>query len=300
MIESPLEIFKRNRAQTFSMIVALAAALIFPCLAFMVVFGGQDVASRWIESYQPVVYLVPDATEAQVKDLRAELESWPSVSEVVLRSPAQAKRSLETRLGRDSIESLGISDSMLPTSMILVPSQGLSGHIDLVSKTAGLEARMEVDRVQVPGVTGVRVLSMISGGLIFSSLLALLSLLAFCLLLSGYLKRLMESEKEMADMMSIFGASSASLRRPTLVRGVGVGGWAGGVAATVLVVVLVVAQSIAQTLLGISTTMVYVWPFVLAPVIFGAGLGFLIGLAHSRPSMRPSGLAPRLLEAYHV
>jgi len=300
MIQSPLELCRRLRWQTLSVVVACSLALMLPGLIGVVAMASQEASQRWLENYHPVVYLNYDITQESLDALTQEVEGWSSVESVHVRRPADARKDLEARLGTEAIQELGVSASMLPTSLVIKPGQAVIGHIDLVSRVASLDARMEVEAVRIPDSMALRVLSLTGVFLSFSFVLGLLSLFAFVLILGEFLVRLLEYEKDQNDVLTMFGATGTVLRRPTLIRGVAIGAWSGALTSFVLVFTLVMVQGLLHSALGVTSAMLGAWPFALLPLVVGPSVGLALSVGISRPARRPSALVPRLLQSHGV
>jgi len=188
----------------------------------------------------------------------------------------------------------------MPASFVLVPSTPVTGHIELISLTAGLEARDTVDAVSVPDATAVRILSILSLLGFIGALLGVLGLAVFTVVIGEYLIRLQRAEQAQNDVLLMFGAQGRSLRKPSIIRGVVLGLWSGGLATFTLMVALAIWQSVITSVLGGSASLVHAWPVAVVPLCVGPLIGVLAGFWVSTPERRPTELVPRLLTAYGV
>lgn len=300
MIQPAMQICREKRWETLSMLVSASLALFLPMLLVVLMLAGRDAAQGWLVGYNPVIYLNYDVSEEAVSALALEVEGWSTVETVKVRKPSDALKDLEGRLGVSQVRELGVSSSMLPASIVVEPSAAVVGHIDLVSRIVALEARMEVHSVQVPDSAALRVLSMTAMILTFAAILGLLGLIAFGLIMGEFLYRLQVSERNQNDVLAIFGASGAMLRRPTLLRGMVLGAWVGGLTAIGLSFSLVMIQGMLHAMMGVSLAMLGVWPLVAVPLLLGPMFGLGLAVLLTKPSRRPTQLVPRLLNAYGV
>lgn len=300
MIQPAMHACRTRPWQTFSVVLAAAVALLLPGFVAFFAAAGHDTATAWLEDYHPVVYFTATADAEQVEAVRAEISSWQSVGEVRLRRGADAVKDLERRLGAERVRELGVTSNMLPMSIVVVPSTPVAGHIDLVSRVAGLEVREEIDAVNIPDAMAMRVLLVLSVLGILGCILGVLGLVIQTIVLGEYLARLQRFEQAQNDVLLMFGAHGRSVRNPTIVRGGMLGLWSGGLATVTLLTALAIWQAVASASFGSSAGLVSAWPVAMLPLVVGSLMGLSIGSWISAPGRRPTALVPRLLTAYGV
>lgn len=291
MIRPALTICRERRLETAAAVFALSLALFLPGVLATVWAVSNDVASTWLESYEPIVYLEADVSEAQITGLESELAGWSTVEEVTRRSPEQAHRELQGELSEETVAELGVSPSMLPHSLILTPSAPVGGHVDLVASVSALEAREIVAAIEIPDESALRVLTLSGIFAVLALLLLVLGLAAATTILAGYLRRLLEAETSMNDAIELFGAPAGETGRPTVLRGVSLGFWAGAMASLLLVVGLFLIHGFVVAKLGIRPSMGLAWPVAAMPFLAGGLIGLVTGLWVASPGRRPSQLS---------
>lgn len=276
MIQPPLQACRQRKWETLAISFAVVVVVAIPVALAALAICSQAAATRWLSSYAPIVYLDGNVTAEEAAALRAEVEAWPLVQSATLRQPEDAHNTLVARLGQGVVEDLGVTSAMLPSSIVVEPAVPFVGHIDLVARVSGLEARPEVDAVEVPGTDAMDVLGVASVGLGFAALLAALGVFAALVLLFGYLRRLREQDRDLDRVTALFGAYQSQLRRPTLVRGATVGSACGVLLVIGGVTALLGWQLWASELLGTAVSAsLAAWSVVLSPGLVVPLLGLL-------------------------
>ena len=218
MIESPGEALRARRGETFAVICLLAWAFVLPGAGWLVAERCEAHAEAWLVSYRPVIYLAEGLEAERGEALRAELERWPGVAHAVTRERAASLTALQQALGEERVAHLGISEAMLPRSVELEPSVPFHGHIELASRVASLSVRPQVAAVDVPDAEALRLMEIARDGAL-AALLAMAVMLGCALWLArAFLRRVQRDERELLELLEIFGASRAALVRPTLWR----------------------------------------------------------------------------------
>lgn len=287
MIRSPMEICRERKWETASVTFAVIVVLAIPLCIALVGLCGHSAAEDWLRSYTPVVYLEPDASAEDAASIAREIGEWSLVEEATVRDPAGAHAALVERLGEDTVTELGITPAMLPTSILVRPSIPVAGHIDLVSRVSGLEARLEVDAVEVPSSEAMRVVNFAAIGIGVAGVMGGFGLLAAALLLLSFLERLRARDDESDRVLALFGAYDSQLRRPTLIRGVSLGAACGVVVAVLGCIGLLGWQLWAPHVLGIEISLpAAAWSVVGSPAIIVPLIGLLAAWFAVRPPVQ--------------
>jgi cell division protein FtsX len=278
MLRPANDALKERKVETATTVAVLAFALVIPCLAVLAAAFVGDVAKTYLEAYEPIVYLTADAQEADAKTLAEELGAWPAVGEAKLRTPDEAFSQLQERLGNGEVAKLGVSAKMLPYSVVLQPSTPVAGHLDLIAEISGLEARMEVESVDVPSAQAAKALSFVRWLLWLGAGLLVVLVVTGVSQVRGYLVRLADESTRETELLALFGAPPSKLRRASLVRGVTIGVWAGVVAFAGLFALLLMWQDARPVLVGVAHgASAWSWAVIAAPVIFGPLFGATAG-----------------------
>ena len=292
MLRPPLQSLYDRKKRSILTATMLAVALVIPVVLALGATTTFSIARQKLDSYRPIIYHTTDASADAGEQLRDEISQWPTVASVTKRSSADALQQLEKRLGPEHVRSLGLTKEMLPNSLIIEPKIPLAGHIQLISRVAGLEARMEVDSVDIPSASALRTLRLTGIATAATCFLLLMLTLSALTALANFLRTLEHHERHELAILELFGADDSALRRPTLIRGIAIGLWS-GVAATALVgLSLVIWQADLVLALGqlkiFSATSFLI---VALPLLLGPLLGLLAGIVVTRRKTRSSKTA---------
>lgn len=286
MIRPASHALKERPYETAAVALLLALTMILPGVMLLAGARVHAHALGWLSAYEPVVYLSPEVGEdrdALTEALRTEVESWSMVDSARVRAPAQALEELRGKLGAERVQQLGLSEAMMPTSVILSPVVPLHGHIELAARVSGLEARDEISAVDVPSADALRLMEAARGAISVALVIAVLMSLVTAILLAAYLQRIRRLESHETELLEMFGASRGALRRPTILRG-GFLGITSGLLATVTLLVCQLALSRwAAALTGVDASATWTWFVVVLPVALTPALGILVGrvVAHN-------------------
>ena len=282
MIDAPLEACRSRRLETAGVALAIIVLLAFPTALALTALCTHGAATQWLAEYRPVVYLTADAQAADADALASEIAAWPLAADAQVRAPAQARADLSTRLGENVVSDLGISPAMLPYSVLVTPRYPVVGHVDLVARVSGLQARPTIDAVEVPSSDAVNLLTACAFGLGIAALFAIFGALAALGLLIGYLHRLRANERDLERVMALLGTRRSRLRRPTIVRGLALGTSSGLLVSTGAAAALLAWQLFGGAAVGASViTPSTAWAVACAPLFAIAMIGLVAGMAAS-------------------
>ncbi|RDV37929.1 hypothetical protein DV096_12545 [Bradymonadaceae bacterium TMQ3] len=294
MLRSPLVALSQRRVWTACVLLGLAATL---SLGGVLALGGwqlERAQQSAATQYWPAIYVEGQPESAQLDVLIAEVEGWSRVDQVHRRSPEESLDLLRERLGEEEVRRMGLDASLLPVVLEVEPSMLGQGSEALAARVAALEVREEVVAVDLPESQALEALAAwraIRAGVWLSWALALMGALMG---LGGLVWRLREEERAEQTMLEQFGASRVALGRPTLIRGLVLGGAAGVLAAPATLMLFSGFRAALQPLLVDATlSAAAAVPVMLAQVVGGALLGTLIGWVLRRP--RQSDTAPGAL-----
>lgn len=292
MLRPPLQSLYDRKRRTFLTATMLTVALVIPVVLALAATTTFSIARQKLDNFRPIIYLTTDASADAAEQLRSEISQWSSVAKVTQRSPADALQQLETRLGPEHIRDLGLTKEMLPNSLILEPTIPLAGHIQLIARVAGLEARMEVDSVEIPSASALKTLRLTGLATAATCFLLLMFTLSALNALAGFLRTLEHHERHELAILEIFGADDSALRRPSLLRGITIGIWSGIAATTLTGLALIIWQNDLALALGqlkIFTATSFL--LLAAPLLIGPILGLLAGLIVTRRKIHPGNSA---------
>jgi cell division protein FtsX len=276
MLRPANDALRRRKAETATTVAVLSFALFLPCMVVLAAAFVGDAASSYLQAYRPVIYLSADAGNAEAAELADELSTWTTVGDAEIRTPDDAFETLQQRLGDQEVAKLGVSANMLPYSVILEPSTPVISHLDLIASVSGLEARMEVESVDVPSPRAAQTLSFVRWLLWLGALLLLVLVVTGISQARAYLLRLEDELAGESELLALFGAPPPKLSRPTLVRGVTIGAWAGAIAFGALFIMLLMWQDARPALVGIiHGSSAWSWAAVAVPVVLGPLFGVI-------------------------
>lgn len=277
MIQSPIEALRARRWETGAVMCLMALAFFLPGVLLIATERVHHHAEAWLLAYQPVVYVQEGASPEQLDALEGELGRWPGVHSVSRRSRKDSLKFLSEELGAERLAHLGISASMLPTSLELAPSVPLQGHIELASKVAALEVRPEVAAVDVPDKDALKLMSFART----MTLCALLMMAMMCacamLLARAHLRRIQHEERDMLELLEVFGASQRSLTRPSMARALLMSVWAGGGATVLLFLAQLNLDRWVSGIFGVDAMAPMTWMVVFLPLLGSPFVGFVLG-----------------------
>lgn len=283
MLRPPLQSLYDRKKRTILTASMLAVALVIPVILALGATTTFSIARQKLDSYRPIIYLTTGASQDAAEQLRDEISQWSTVASVTKRSSADALQQLEKRLGPEHVRSLGLTKEMLPNSLIVEPKIPLAGHIQLIARVAGLEARMEVDSVDIPSPDALKTLRLTGLATAATCFLLLMLTLSALTALANFLRTLEHHERHELAILELFGADDSALRRPTLLRGIAVGLWSGIAATSLVSLALVIWQADLILALGqlkiFSATSIFI---VALPLLLGPLLGLLAGMFVTR------------------
>ncbi len=292
MLRPPLQTLYDRKKRTILTATMLTVALVIPVVLALAATTTFSIARQKLDSYRPIIYLTTDASADATEQLRNEISQWATVATVTKRSSTDALQQLEKRLGPEHVRSLGLTKEMLPNSLLIEPKIPLAGHIQLISRVAGLEARMEVESVDIPSADALKTLRLTGMATAATSFLLLMLTFSALNALANFLRTLEHHERHELAILEIFGADDSALRRPTLIRGITIGLWS-GVAATALVgLSLAIWQADLTLALGqLKIFSATGFLIVALPLFLGPLLGLLAGIIVTRRKDRATNSA---------
>jgi cell division transport system permease protein len=252
-----------------------SAAVAFVCLAaaVLVVVNLDAVHERWAERGRASVYLRPTATTEQIAMLDKALQSSDGVAETRFVSSEEARREVA---GNGSDEVLGaLPAEAFPASIEVKLGDGGGGD-RLTRLAAQLEVLPAVESVETYQAWSERLGSLLSGGALAASLLALLLLGAVVSVIGSTIRLTLQRRRIEVEVLKLVGATDGYVRAPFVIEGAaqGAAGALLGVSLMAILFAIVRARFDAPlvALLGAGPSFLP-WPACAALVLLGAGLG---------------------------
>ena len=122
MIHPPLQACRQRKWETAAVTFAVVVVVAIPIALAALAMSSPVAAERWLSSYEPIVYLETSTSAEEAEALRAEIEAWSLVQSAEVRSPVEAHKVLQKRLGEGVVGDLGVTPAMLPTSVVVHPA----------------------------------------------------------------------------------------------------------------------------------------------------------------------------------
>ena len=282
MLRSPLAIFGEYRLTVVAMISLLATGLWLTAAVAAAAFQVQEASESWWERFVPVVYLEAGIEAGEVDSLREEIAGWAGVSAVEVESASQALLRLQEQLGAEEVKTMGVTEAMMPVSLIVEPEMWRPGQVEVVARVEALEMRDIVVGVDAPEAGALRWIRDGYGIALIFFVVVVLGLVGALFALGALLRRLQEKERMENHLLEVFGASSGGLRRPTLFRGITIGAIAGALSGVAFLPWSLSLDRFVTTIAGtgaLPDIMTAIWAVALLPtgVVIGAVVGWVSG-----------------------
>ncbi len=274
---------RRNYFMTIAALVTVFLSIVVLGGVLVFVYTSDALLQEVEEKVEITVYLVadpdPDATE--VKDMTAEITSWPEVKSVVYVSKVDALESLKADF-KDNPEILeNLTSNPLPASfeIALVDPQ----TVDEVA--ARFEGDPIVDEVRYGKEIADKLFAFTSQARNFMLIFIILLGIVAILLISNTIRLSIFARKREVEIMKLVGATNWFIRWPFVIEGVTVGFLGAAVAAAVVLALnAYLVEKIRQSLPFMSVPLDAV-PYVLVVLILLA-VGVVIGAAGSGIGLR--------------
>ncbi len=259
--------FKRARLASFITISSIGLSLLL--IGLFLVFSVN--VNRWIgkkrAKIEIEVYLDPDVSSRQGKQIAKEIKKLEGVQQVKFVSKKQAARQFEQEFGQNVYDVLGTNP--LPFSCVVHLQKGFRSSSAIAQISRKIKA--------IPGVGDVLyekdLLSLIDHYLtiiyLAALLIGLILIIASVVLLFNTIRLTILARSDIIEIMKLVGATKRFIRRPFLVEGL-LQGVFGSLLACGLLWIL---DKTLQRTIG-SHLLMDSWIYIFI-VLFGALIGFL-------------------------
>lgn len=248
----------------------VAAALSVAQLLGSAAIGLGGPQSRAEASLKAHVVLEPTARLETVQALERDLQTMDGVEQVVRRSGAANLAVLRRDLGE---ELPGLSASMLPTTLTVHLSRPASDLPALHEPLKALEARPEVDGVEVGRPEVAKLSAALGPARGMMGLLALLALLGAIAAVSSVQSADVFRRRESIEVLRLIGAEEHHITRPLYQQGLVSGLLGGGLAALVAVGAQQVLEGPAAAALVLPYASMWVAPVMVLGGVAVAWMG---------------------------
>ncbi|ACY17963.1 cell division protein FtsX [Haliangium ochraceum] len=206
-----------------AVIVAVALGMLLVGVVHLVAHNIELMAHNWGGGAHMVVYLEEGVTRADVGELRGALAELPAVERTSYVSPAQALERLRRSLGEHQDLDLLLEDqlgaALVPASIEVTFAAGVGDVARSHSLVTRVEAAVGVEDVVFVGDWTERMSALLAtlrvGAWGFFALVAL----ACLFVVTATMRLRARSHRDEAEVLELFGASSAFVRGPLLIEG---------------------------------------------------------------------------------
>lgn len=239
-IQEAARAMRRNAAPSLAAIVTTAVTVILLGVLIPIFQTAQAKSNQVRGQLNFQVALYPDATMAEIRQLRGDLEAIPHVADVEFVTKAEAMRELKESLGKEKSEELTsqLRTNPLPSSFRIVPDdaanltsikraifpEGPGGKAAFGIVSNEFSRQQETQKIEQVTSALKIVLTVITALLIAASLM----LIGNTIRLSIYTRR------REVEVMRLVGATRWFIRWPFMLEGVVVGAAGGLVAILIL------------------------------------------------------------------
>ncbi len=167
------------------------------------------------------VYLKEDVTALQLHLLLQSIRSLPEVERVGYRSKGQAMAELESLFGEGLLQ--GMDSNPLPASLLLSLRDGYKGYEQVAGVASQLRKKEGVEDIEF-GAAWLRELDRAVGTFSVTVLVfGLLTALALTVVVSSFMRFVVDSQAEAIRVMRLMGASRYHIGFPLLIQGLFLG-----------------------------------------------------------------------------
>lgn len=284
MLRSPVESLARHRGTTAGVVIAMAASLWLVAALGSAIIQIQNGADAWWDEFYPVVYLDSGTTEAEVDQVRDEIDSLSQVSAVTVESAEAMVDRLAEEFGADEVRAMGVEASMMPTALVVQPSIWRPGEPELVARLEAMKVRqsvMDVDAPEPGALSWLKRGRTVVGG-VAAAVVAVFG--ASVIGLASFLRHLQYRHRRENHLLEVFGATPMALRRATLFRGLVLGTAAGVVAAIGFLPWALAADGVVAEVAGTGAMSAATSAIVSVVILTtGAVVGIVAGWGCARP-----------------
>jgi cell division transport system permease protein len=245
----------------------IGIALALPAGAYLVLESVRDLGERFTSPTDVSLFLRPEVTDEQALVLGESIRGREGVSRVRVIGKSQALAELRSGSGMGyGLDSLG-GVNPLPAVLVVTPAGDDSGPV--AALVEGLSTLPEVEFVQADQEWLARLQALLEVARRALWLLGTLLAAGIVLVVGNTLRLTIEARRSEVEIMKLFGASDAFVRRPFLYHGL-FHGLSGALIACALL--LAAGATLAPPLERLAA--LYAGQLVLA----GPGLGHLLAL----------------------
>lgn len=229
-------------------IAVIGIVLALPVGFFVLLQNIQTISAGWNKGTQLSVYLKQHASQDQVDILKGYLNAQPIVANTQYVSPEAGLRAFEKEANIQGILKV-LDENPLPSVIIVWLKQNNATPQQVQTLMTELEAKPQVDLVQLDMVWLKRLYAFLAIGKQFIGLLTAMLAVAVLLIIGNTIRLATQNHRDEVEVTKLIGAPTSFIRRPFLYTGACYG-ICGGALTWILVVAAVQSLQIPVALLA--------------------------------------------------
>nr|WP_224746757.1 permease-like cell division protein FtsX [Pelovirga terrestris] len=210
-------------AAILTMAVSLATIATF----FLIVVNIEQLAARWTEEIQVIVYLQRPPTPQELPELVNKLEQLDGVERVTYVSPSEAMERFGERLGEDAALLQGVRPDLLPASYELALHRDFRSHQGIEEIIRQLENLIPVDDLRYGQTWLERFNHFISMLRFVGAFLGGFLLFATLFIVANTIRLTLYARRDELEIMALVGATMRFIKIPFMLEGA-IQGFVGG------------------------------------------------------------------------
>ena len=221
--------FRRNMTLTVAAIITSAVSLLIFGLTLLMQRGFDNLLVAWEGDVEMIVYVNPDADDAQRAEIQNTLSSFPQIESFSYCDTACSLDEAQRLLAGDPSTLELLSESNIPTNFKVVPTEGTD--VDTLRDLR--ESFRDLPNVShiVLADEQLDVISKLKGFVgLYTVILSITLLFAAVLLIWNTIRTAMFARRREIEVMKLVGATDWFIRIPFMLEGL-IQGFIGGLAA---------------------------------------------------------------------
>jgi cell division transport system permease protein len=207
----------KNPFGNITSIVVIGITLAFPAGLYMIINNASQILQSWEGNFQIAIYLKPEVTDEDARNLGSELETDPAIESITLITKEMALNEYKSLSGfSEALETL--DENPLPNMLIIRPNiDSLSAAGDaLILKLGQMQ---ETESAQLDHQWVNRLLAIL--GILNRGVIILISLfsIAVLLIVGNTIRLSILNKRAEIEIDKLFGATNAFIQRPFLYSG---------------------------------------------------------------------------------
>ncbi|MFN3200466.1 MAG: cell division protein FtsX [Bradymonadia bacterium] len=222
-VQTALRSIKATPVMQAVAVSTIAVALLVLGGFLLLLVNVERLSRDWGQEIKVIAFLAEDASEQRLEEIRAQVEQWPEVAAVQVKTRHAALADFKESLGADKGVLDGVDPSVMPASveLSLEPEhRDEAGLAEMAARLSGIDSLGEVEQV----VYGRTLLERIKalrellrmGGIV----VAVFVLFAVAFIISNTIRLGLYARRDELEIMQLVGATEGFIRAPYYLEGV--------------------------------------------------------------------------------